>query len=52
MLTIIFWLLWVLCIIGVFIPDSPTNPWPTRGRWIISLILFGILGFKVLKVAL
>jgi hypothetical protein len=52
MLAIIFWILWALCLIGVFIPPSPERPWLPQLNTGICLILFGILGFKVLKVAL
>lgn len=52
MLAILYWILLLLCLIGAFVPDTPGNPWPTRGRWVIVLILFAILGFKVLRVAL
>jgi hypothetical protein len=52
MLAIIFWILWVLCFIGVFIPPAPERPWLPQLNTAITLILFGILGFKVLAVRL
>lgn len=45
-LTVLFWLLWLLCIIGLFVPDSA--PYVVRGRWAVLLILIGILGFHCL----
>lgn len=52
MLAIIFWILWVLCLIGIFIPHSPSRPWLPQLNQGVALILFGILGFKVLAVKL
>jgi len=52
MLAIIFWILWLLCLLSCFIPPAPTRPWLPQLSVGIQLILFGILGFKVLKVAL
>lgn len=46
-LTILFWLLLLLCAIGVFVPDG-ASPYIGRSRWVIVLILITILGFKVL----
>lgn len=45
-LTVLFWILLILCMIGAFIPDTA---WPFigRGRWVIALILFAILGIAV-----
>jgi hypothetical protein len=44
-LTVIFWVLLVLCAVGVFVPD--TSPY-RRGFWAILLIEIAILGLKVL----
>jgi hypothetical protein len=52
MLAIIFWILWVLCVISLIIPPDPARPWLPRLSTGISLILFGILGYKSLAVSL
>ena len=44
-LTILFWLLLLLCLIGTFTPEGP---YVLRGRWVVVLILVAILGFHVL----
>jgi hypothetical protein len=44
-LMVLFWLLWILAVIGCFIPEAP---FITRGRWVVALILLGIIGYKVL----
>jgi hypothetical protein len=44
-LTVLFWILWILCVIGCFIPESP---FISRGRWVVILLLVGVLGLKVL----
>lgn len=43
-LQILFWILLILAAIGAITPDA-TSPHLNRGRWIIALILIGILGF-------
>lgn len=43
---ILFWLLFLLCVIGLFVPDA-NIPGGSRGRWIIILILIGLLGWAV-----
>jgi len=43
-LVVFFWILWLLCVIGFFVPESP---FISRGRWIVILILLGILALKV-----
>jgi hypothetical protein len=43
-LVILFWLLLILAIIGVFVPEQP---FIVRGRWVVLLILLAILGIKV-----
>ena len=45
MLVIIFWIFWILCLIGVLAPVS--GPYWTRGSWVLALLLIGILGFKL-----
>lgn len=45
-LEVLFWVLLILCVIGLFAPES----WGqnvTRGRWVVFLILFTILGLRV-----
>lgn len=43
---ILFWILFVLLVIGALVPDA-TVPGGTRSRWIIVLILLGLLGWAV-----
>lgn len=43
---VLFWLLLILCVIGVFVPDE-NKPYIGRSRIGIALILIAILGFKV-----
>lgn len=43
-LVVLFWILLILAIIGVFVPEQP---FITRGRWVVTLVLLGILGLKV-----
>ena len=45
MLTTIFWVFWVLCLVGVF---APANAYFVKGSWVLVLLLIGILGFKLL----
>lgn len=45
-LTILFWILLILCFLGAFAPDT-AYPWAPRGRVVIILILLAILGLKV-----
>lgn len=45
-LEVIFWVLLVLWAVGAFVPDT-TSPYIGRGRSVICLIEFAILGFKV-----
>ncbi len=40
----VFWILLILCGIGVFVPDG-TSPFVSRGRWVVVLILIAILGW-------
>jgi hypothetical protein len=44
-LTVLFWILWLLAVIGCFVPDGPNV---VKGRWAVLLILLGILGFTAL----
>jgi hypothetical protein len=44
-LQVIFWILLLLCVLGIFAPEG--NPWVLRGRWGIVLILIAILGLAV-----
>jgi hypothetical protein len=46
-LTIIYWVLLVLCLIGVFAPADWAY-WP-RANAIVTLVLFIIIGIKLLK---
>jgi hypothetical protein len=46
-LVVIFWVLMILAIIGAILPDN-TSPYLSRGRWLIALILFAILGIAAL----
>jgi hypothetical protein len=48
MLTIIFWILFALCLIGAVVPPSPDRGWVPRLSVIINLVLLGILGYKCL----
>lgn len=43
---VIFWILLILCAIGVVVPDTA---WPqiNRGRFVVCLILIAIIGYKV-----
>jgi hypothetical protein len=52
MLAIIFWILWILCFVGILIPSSPQRPWLPQVNQGVALILFGILGYKTLQVSL
>jgi hypothetical protein len=45
-LEIVFWVLLILWAVGAFVPDS-AGPYVGRGRWVIALIEFAILGFFV-----
>lgn len=45
-LMVLFWILLILLVIGVFVPDSQ-SPFVPRARWAIVLILIGILGWAV-----
>lgn len=45
-LTILFWILFILCAIGAFVPDA-NFPGGSRSRWVIMLILIGVLGYAV-----
>ena len=46
-LQILFWILLILSAIGIFAPD--TYPNIHRGRFVVTLILLGILGYFVLN---
>lgn len=46
-LQILFWVLFILCAIGAFVPDTQ-SPFIGRGRWAVALVLIGILGYRVL----
>ena len=52
MLSVIFWVVWLLCLISIFIPPAPTRPWLPQLSSGVNLLLLGILGYKVLAVAL
>jgi hypothetical protein len=45
-LTVIFWILLLLALIGAFVPDA-TSPYIGHARWVIVLILLAILGIAV-----
>lgn len=45
-LEIVFWVLLILWAVGAFIPDT-AGPYIGRGRWMIALIEFAILGYFV-----
>ena len=45
-LQIIFWVLLILCFVGVFVREEGA-PLVNRGRWVVALILILILGLKV-----
>lgn len=45
-LMVLFWILLILLVIGMFVPDA-SSPWAPRARWAIVLILIGILGWAV-----
>ncbi len=50
MLAILYWIILVLSVLGLFVPAD----WP-NGRWVNSLtivVLFVLLGLKVMQVAL
>jgi hypothetical protein len=46
-LAILFWILFILCCLGL-IPSNEKYPWIITPRFVILLILIGILGFKLL----
>jgi hypothetical protein len=48
LLVIIYWILLLLVAIGVFVPPTTWAHAP-RASWIITLILFVIIGIKILK---
>lgn len=46
-LIVLFWILFLLSVIGIF-SDGPNSPvWVGRGSRVVLLILIGILGLKV-----
>ena len=45
-LVVLFWILLLLAAIGTFLPDT-LSPFLGRGRWVIALILFAILGIAL-----
>jgi len=47
LLTIIYWILLVLILLGVF--ASPTWAWYPRANTLVLLALFIIIGLKILK---
>lgn len=46
LLTIIYWILLVLILIGAF---APAYPWYPRANSLVILALFIIIGLKILK---
>lgn len=52
LLTLIFWILFVLCLIGVFLPpaeaSNPRHVWHPRLNTLVLLVMLGILGYKAL----
>lgn len=52
MLTLLFWVLFALCLIGAFLPpaapNSPRYAWHPRLNTIVLLVMLGILGYKAL----
>ena len=47
-LEILYWVLLILCLIGVFVPETPPyGPYFARARWVVVLVLFVILGLRV-----
>lgn len=51
LLVIFYWVLLLLTAIGVFVPASAW-PYAPRATWVIAIILFVIIGVKLLKPAL
>lgn len=51
MLAIIFWILWVLLLINLFAPVNG-YPWLPKFTWAVIIVEFGIIGFKLMRVAL
>jgi len=47
LLTIIYWVLLVLILVGCFI--TPTWTWAPRANSLVILVLFIIIGLKILK---
>ena len=43
-IAIIYVVLWILMVLAALVPDW-TYPSAVRGRWILALILFGIIGY-------
>jgi hypothetical protein len=48
LLVIIYWVLLLLTAIGAFVPVTAW-PYAPRATWVIAVILFIILGIKILK---
>ena len=45
---IIYVVLWILMVLAALAPDA-TYPNAVKGRWILALILFGIIGYFLFK---
>jgi hypothetical protein len=48
LLVIFYWVLLLLTAIGVFVPATAW-PYAPRATWVIAIILFVIIGVKLLK---
>jgi len=48
LLVIFYWVLLLLTAIGVFVPATAW-PYAPRATWVVAIILFIIIGIKILK---
>lgn len=45
-IAIIYVVLWVLMVLAALAPDA-AYPSAVKGRWVLALVLFGILGYVI-----
>jgi hypothetical protein len=45
-LVVIYWVLLLFCLIAALVPDA-MSPYIGRGRWVIALVLFAIIGIAL-----
>ena len=51
LLTIIYWIILVLLVCGAIVPSPNTWAWFPRANSLVTLVLFIIIGLKILKPA-